>query len=52
LADGHIFDQNWGLIPEHDEDLIEKIQMDNQFVLTNEDDTWRTIKKCCPIISG
>ncbi|HOG15570.1 MAG TPA: ribulose-bisphosphate carboxylase, partial [Candidatus Absconditabacterales bacterium] len=32
LADGHIFDQNWGLIPEHDEDLIEKIQMDNQFV--------------------
>lgn len=52
LADGHIFDQNWGLIPEHDEDLIEKIQMDNQFVLTNEDDSWRIVKKCCPIISG
>jgi len=48
---GHIFDQNWWLIPEHDEDLINKIQMDTQHALTTEDDSWRTMKKCCPIIS-
>ncbi|MCK9466895.1 MAG: ribulose-bisphosphate carboxylase [Candidatus Absconditabacterales bacterium] len=51
-AKGHIFDQSWGLIPEHDEDLVEKIQMDTQHALANEDDNWRTVKKCCPIISG
>jgi len=50
-AKGHIFDQSWGLIPEHDEDLVEKIQMDTQHALANEDDNWRTVKKCCPIIS-
>lgn len=49
---GHIFDQNWWLIPENDEDLINKIQMDTQHALTTEDDSWRTMKKCCPIISG
>jgi len=26
--------------------------MDTQHALTTEDDSWRTMKKCCPIISG
>lgn len=47
----HIFDQNWWLIPEQDEDLINKIQMDTHHALISEDDSWRTMKKCCPIIS-
>jgi len=48
----HIFDQNWWLIPEQDEDLVNKIQMDTHHALVTEDDSWRTMKKCCPIISG
>ncbi len=50
-AQGHIFDQNRWLIPENDDDLINKIQADTHHALTSEDDSRRTMKKCCPIIS-
>lgn len=51
VAKWHIFEQSWWTIPEQDEDLINKIQMDTHHALTTEDDSWRTMKKCCPIIS-
>lgn len=50
-AQGHIFEQNWWLIPDNDEDLIKKIQSDSHHALVTETDSWRTMKKCCPIIS-
>jgi ribulose-bisphosphate carboxylase large chain len=51
-AQGHIFEQSRGLIPEQDEDFTKKIQSDTHHGLTTEDDSRRTMKKCCPIISG
>jgi len=51
-AQGHFFDQSWGKIPEYDEDMIRIIQEDSAHHITLEDDEWRGMKKCCPIISG
>lgn len=51
-APGHIFQQSWGTIPENDQDRLDKVQEDHHQHLVNEDDSWRNLKKCCPIISG
>ena len=51
-APGHIFQQSRGTIPENDKDRLEKVQEDHHQHLTKEDDSWRNMKKCCPIISG
>lgn len=51
FSKGHIFDQSWGLIPESDEDFVNKVKVDSDKTLLVEDDSWRTMKKCCPIIS-
>lgn len=51
-AAGHIFTQSWGEIPENDVDLMNKIQEDWHHHVTADDDDWRTMPKCCPIISG
>lgn len=50
-APGHIFQQSRWTIPEHDLDRIQKVQEDHHQNLTVEDDSWRNMKKCCPIIS-
>ena len=49
---GLIFDQSWGTILEKDENIkeITKKSAKNQEIL--QDDSWRGIKKCCPIVSG
>ena len=49
---GHIFDQSWGTIPEHDEDFLDIVEKDanNEVVLT--DDSWRGFKPCAAIVSG
>lgn len=49
---GHFFEQSWGKIPDKDLDAIKIAKQDliNHVIL--EDDDWRGIKKCCPIISG
>lgn len=49
---GHTFEQSWATIQMNDEDLvtIEALDAKNQEIL--KDDSWRGIKKCCPIISG
>lgn len=49
---GHFFEQSWGRIPENDEDLIRIVKEDHAHHVTLEDDNWRSMKKCCPIISG
>jgi len=51
-APGHVFEQSRGTVPENDLDRIQKVQEDHHQHLTKEDDTWRNLKKCCPIISG
>jgi ribulose-bisphosphate carboxylase large chain len=49
---GHFFNQSWAKIPEKDEDTIKLVKKDNlNTPILNEDD-WRGVKKCCPIISG
>lgn len=49
---GHFFTQNWEKIPEKDEDAIRLVQLDTAHHVILEDDEWRGMKKCCPIISG
>ncbi len=52
LSKGHIFEQSWAKIPKADKDLINLIKEDTHHHLILEDDSWRGIKKCAPIISG
>jgi ribulose-bisphosphate carboxylase large chain len=49
---GHIFNQEWATIPENDKDAIKLVQADLAHHVILEDDSWRGMKKCCPIISG
>jgi len=50
-AQGHFFSQTWAKVPEVDADIINLVHEDHAHHL-NHDDSWRTMKKCCPIISG
>lgn len=52
LERGHFFTQSWGKIPERDNDFIKLVNKDQAHHLTLETDSWRGMKKCCPIISG
>jgi ribulose-bisphosphate carboxylase large chain len=49
---GHFFDQTWSQVPNHDEDVINLVERDVAEHVILEDDAWRGMKKCCPIISG
>ncbi|MCX8194436.1 MAG: ribulose-bisphosphate carboxylase, partial [Candidatus Pacearchaeota archaeon] len=49
---GHFFEQEWAKIPEKDKDAMMLVQEDLAHHVILEDDSWRGIKKCCPIISG
>ena len=49
---GHIFQQSWGTIPENDLDWIKAVEQDRNQHLTLQDDSWRGLKKCAPIVSG
>jgi len=51
-SEGHFFTQNWGKIPEQDQNLIDMVNQDIAHNVILEDDSWRGVKKCCPIISG
>jgi len=51
-AKGHIFEQSWGRIPTKDENFAKMVKKDLEHKAVLEDDGWRGIKKCCPIISG
>ena len=52
IGKGHFFSQSWGKIPETDKDFISLVHKDHAHHVTLEDDSWRGMKKCCPIISG
>ncbi|MBU0461760.1 MAG: ribulose-bisphosphate carboxylase, partial [Nanoarchaeota archaeon] len=51
-APGHFFAQSWSKIPEKDEDAIRLAHEDAAHHVILEDDEWRGMKKCCPIVSG
>jgi ribulose-bisphosphate carboxylase large chain len=51
-AKGHFFNQSWGRIPENDKDALKIVEEDHAHHVILEDDSWRGMKKCCPIISG
>ncbi|MDD2537181.1 MAG: ribulose-bisphosphate carboxylase [Candidatus Absconditabacteria bacterium] len=52
MKKGHTFEQSWGKIPTHDEDFIAMAEMDAKNLEVLSDDSWRGMKKCCPIVSG
>ncbi|MFC1697968.1 ribulose-bisphosphate carboxylase [Nanoarchaeota archaeon] len=52
VAPGHFFKQSWSKIPEKDEDAIRLAHEDLTHHVILEDDDWRGMKKCCPIVSG
>lgn len=49
---GHFFSQSWGKIPENDKEFVKLVHQDHHHHVTLEDESWRAVKKCCPIISG
>jgi ribulose-bisphosphate carboxylase large chain len=51
-APGHFFEQSWSKIPEKDDDAIRLAHEDLASHLILDNDDWRGMKKCCPIISG
>jgi ribulose-bisphosphate carboxylase large chain len=51
-AKGHFFDQSWAQVPQNDEDVVDAVKHDFAHHVILEDDSWRGMKKCCPIISG
>lgn len=49
---GHFFDQTWSQVPEKDVDIMRLVEEDIAEHVILENDSWRGMKKCCPIISG
>ena len=52
VGKGHFFSQSWGKIPENDKEFVKLVHRDQMHHVTLEDESWRAMKKCCPIISG
>lgn len=52
VAKGHFFEQSWATIPEKDANVAKLVRDDNAHHVILDDDNWRGLKKCCPIISG
>ncbi|MEW6529138.1 MAG: ribulose-bisphosphate carboxylase [Candidatus Micrarchaeota archaeon] len=49
---GHFFEQNWSKIPEDSKNAAKLVHQDIAHKVILSDDSWRGMKKCCPIISG
>ena len=49
---GHFFDQSWSTVPKDDKDVLKMVKEDAAHHVILEDDSWRGLKKCSPIISG
>jgi ribulose-bisphosphate carboxylase large chain len=52
ISKGHFFEQSWAQVPENDKQIIEAVKKDLVHHVILEEDSWRGMKKCCPIISG
>jgi ribulose-bisphosphate carboxylase large chain len=51
-SEGHFFGQAWTKIMDNDTDAINLVHMDSAHHVILEEDSWRGMKKCCPIVSG
>jgi ribulose-bisphosphate carboxylase large chain len=51
-ARGHFFNQTWSNVPTKDSDVMKLVHEDHAHHLILQEDSWRAMKKCCPIISG
>ncbi|WP_406661747.1 ribulose-bisphosphate carboxylase [Methanolobus sp. ZRKC3] len=51
-SQGHFFKQSWAKVPDSDKDVISLVNEDIAHHVILEDDSWRGMKKCCPIVSG
>lgn len=52
IGKGHFFEQSWAKIPKDDKDVVKMAKEDAAHHVILEDDSWRGMKKCAPIISG
>ncbi|MDP2749714.1 MAG: ribulose-bisphosphate carboxylase [Nanoarchaeota archaeon] len=52
VAPGHFFTQYWSKIPKNDDNVARIVHEDLMHHVILDDDDWRGMKKCCPIISG
>ncbi len=52
LSKGHFFEQSWAKVPSTDKDVLKAVKEDRAHHVILEEDSWRGVKKCCPIISG
>lgn len=51
-AKGYFFKQSWSKVPDKDKDIIDLVHQDLTHHVILDDDDWRGMKKCAPIISG
>jgi ribulose-bisphosphate carboxylase large chain len=51
-SEGHFFTQSWSTIQEADSDAVQIEKEDRKHKPILCDDSWRGLRKCCPIISG
>jgi ribulose-bisphosphate carboxylase large chain len=52
LSQGHFFEQSWSKVPQTDRDVLRLVKEDLAHHVILENDSWRGVKKCAPIISG
>jgi ribulose-bisphosphate carboxylase large chain len=51
-SEGYFFEQSWSKVPDKDIDIINLVNEDLAHHIILDDDSWRGMKKCTPIISG
>jgi ribulose-bisphosphate carboxylase large chain len=49
---GHFFEQSWATIADTDKDAMALVRKDLAHHTILQEDDWRGMKKCCPIVSG
>ena len=52
VSQGHFFEQSWSKVPKDDKDVLKLARQDSHHHVILQDDSWRGMKKCAPIISG
>ncbi|MCK5107743.1 MAG: ribulose-bisphosphate carboxylase [Nanoarchaeota archaeon] len=52
IAKGQFFEQSWAKVPTNSKSMLKLVKEDSHHHVILEDDSWRGIKKCAPIISG
>jgi len=52
VAQGHFFEQSWSKVSKTDKDVLKLVRQDSHHHVILQDDSWRGMKKCAPIISG